>query len=86
MCIRDSLRSSLLQVYGGLSVAEFTNRWRIWQSNVNSHVENGRFRKIEKLQLVMKVNIFFMFDYEKKKNVFECVEKCSFLCAVRCYT
>lgn len=42
-------------VYGGLSVAEFTNRWKTWQGNVNTHIENGTFRKHEKLQLIMKI-------------------------------
>lgn len=48
-----------LQVYGGLSVVEFTSRWKIWQGNVNTHVENRTFRKHDKLQLIMKVLSFY---------------------------
>lgn len=53
----DTLLRSMpvYNVYGGLSVAEFTSRWKIWQSNVTSHIENGMFRKHEKLQLIMQI-------------------------------
>nr|XP_018915410.1 PREDICTED: nuclear pore complex protein Nup85 [Bemisia tabaci] len=44
-------------VYGGLSLGEFTIRWKTWQSTVQSEIHSGTFSSQKHLLTIMKIVI-----------------------------
>ncbi|XP_071540417.1 nuclear pore complex protein Nup85 isoform X2 [Panulirus ornatus] len=43
------------QVYGGVSVAEFTVRWQHWQSECERRLQEGHFTTCHQLQMICKI-------------------------------